>query len=288
VSDFDGPTLVLSKPLYAIRSWDVDRLGRLTGVSYPQVWTPGENVAVCGGGDKSRSRARPGIGHSMKNCTCGFYAYSSPGNSTPGEIKGVVSYAGDTVVGSLGVRTSRATIVALVDPTTRANPRWRSVWVELWRGRGVPQKMNGFRRYDKGPYIWLRVLAASFSLFLVGFVLATLFDNALVATLVIGGIIATALSGILTGITVGENWSHARRYVATGSIDERLPDWSDEETKRQRARFARIAALYPDARVFPSMAAAQRAFPIEPLETTLPELLPSPETDPEFWTRASN
>jgi hypothetical protein len=29
------------------RSFDVDKLGRLTGVSYKQVWTPGENEAVC-------------------------------------------------------------------------------------------------------------------------------------------------------------------------------------------------------------------------------------------------
>lgn len=29
------------------RSFDVDKLGRLTGVSYKQVWTPGENEATC-------------------------------------------------------------------------------------------------------------------------------------------------------------------------------------------------------------------------------------------------
>lgn len=29
------------------RSFLIDALGRLTGVAYPQVWTPGENVAVC-------------------------------------------------------------------------------------------------------------------------------------------------------------------------------------------------------------------------------------------------
>lgn len=33
------------------RSFSVDKLGRLTGVSYKQVWTPGENVAICRRGD---------------------------------------------------------------------------------------------------------------------------------------------------------------------------------------------------------------------------------------------
>lgn len=29
------------------RAWKVDRLGRLTGCTYPQIWRPGENLAEC-------------------------------------------------------------------------------------------------------------------------------------------------------------------------------------------------------------------------------------------------
>lgn len=41
-----GPDLAIGS-LRGTRAFDVDKLGRLTGVSFKDVWTPGENVAKC-------------------------------------------------------------------------------------------------------------------------------------------------------------------------------------------------------------------------------------------------
>lgn len=44
--DFGGLDLVI-EPVRGVRSFDVDSLGRLTGVVHRDVWRPGENVATC-------------------------------------------------------------------------------------------------------------------------------------------------------------------------------------------------------------------------------------------------
>lgn len=58
------------------RSFAVDKLGRLTGVTYPQVWTPGENQAVC-------RKEEGGLYVSLQRLT-GFYqgAYPNLGRTT--------------------------------------------------------------------------------------------------------------------------------------------------------------------------------------------------------------
>ena len=44
--EFAGAPLALGS-VHGVRQWSVDSLGRLIGLSYPKVWTPGENVAAC-------------------------------------------------------------------------------------------------------------------------------------------------------------------------------------------------------------------------------------------------
>lgn len=113
-TEFSGLDLCI-ETVRGVRSFDVDLLGRLTGVSYKSVWTPGENVATCRrdpGADLAGAMRRVlaasyGVGgympsaytsvweeftapkrkrgtppeppspppHTMADCGCGFYGY---------------------------------------------------------------------------------------------------------------------------------------------------------------------------------------------------------------------
>lgn len=125
------------------RSFDVDVLGRLTGIHYKQVWRPGENTAECrkresdtwGGtflnsltisyveeaiyGRKRKpvpkvepEKPKP---HSMETCACGFYGYYDNSNDyyAKGRVSGIVEGYGETLIGTRGFRCGKARIVAL-------------------------------------------------------------------------------------------------------------------------------------------------------------------------------
>lgn len=48
MSDFAGQEYEFATgSLFGLRGWDMDGLGRLHGVTYREVWRPGENVSVC-------------------------------------------------------------------------------------------------------------------------------------------------------------------------------------------------------------------------------------------------
>ena len=55
MSEFDGIAFALGS-VRGTRAFDVDKLGRLIGVHYRQIWTPGENQAVCLRNQPSRQR----------------------------------------------------------------------------------------------------------------------------------------------------------------------------------------------------------------------------------------
>lgn len=120
-----------------VRAFEVDALGRLRGVSFRQVWMPGENVAECRRsrtGDMWQSATmqfmlrmdgRPsaiapepvdyGKPHPMRDCKHGFYAYYD-GSNDYGEsdrVDAVIEGYGETVIGSRGFRCMKAQIVAL-------------------------------------------------------------------------------------------------------------------------------------------------------------------------------
>lgn len=94
------------------RSFRVDALGRLTGVSYRVVWTPGENEATC----KASTSFAPCGG--IDKCAHGFYAYydSSDDYHDPGMVSGVIEGYGEAVIGTRGFRAMKARIVALHIP----------------------------------------------------------------------------------------------------------------------------------------------------------------------------
>lgn len=99
------------------RSFRVDELGRLTGIHFPQVWTPGENVAECRASEPHKEGGFP-------DCRCGFYGYYDGSNNyyRAGYISGVVEGYGEAVMGSRGFRVMKARIVALsVDSNVPVN-----------------------------------------------------------------------------------------------------------------------------------------------------------------------
>lgn len=133
------------------RSFDVDKLGRLTGVTFKQVWRPGENTAECRKGDDTWSTTYANLynaiygtvpttqyeksnrwllgskpvleepkptKHSMDTCKCGFYGYYDGSNDyyQEGRVAAVVEGYGETIIGTRGFRAAKAKIVALRIP----------------------------------------------------------------------------------------------------------------------------------------------------------------------------
>lgn len=126
------------------RSSNIDRLGRLTGINYAQVWRPGENEAECRRRDMddmfgvhlqralSYYIAAPGAQpaptpkpappahepHAMRDCKHGFYAYydGSDDYHEAGRVSAVVEGYGETVIGTRGFRSMKARIVAIHIP----------------------------------------------------------------------------------------------------------------------------------------------------------------------------
>lgn len=127
-----------------LRSWGMDSLGRLHGVTHAEVWLPGENVAIC---KKSTSTMCPefarrgtdvfalrpphfrpcgaagcdGYSHHLEprshsfspSCDCGFWAYDEHTFKDHGPVVGVIEGYGRTTIGTRGFRCEKARIVAL-------------------------------------------------------------------------------------------------------------------------------------------------------------------------------
>lgn len=124
--------------LYGLRGWWNVSQGYLRALHLPQVWTPGENTAYClearklpfGSGDPGigftfNDRGVPTVrggwektlcpGVAVDKHGCGFYAYHREyGLSPSGNVWGVIAMYGDVEIGPLGMRSSRARIVALL------------------------------------------------------------------------------------------------------------------------------------------------------------------------------
>lgn len=141
IDEFSGRTRIIDKVMEeagfavgvvrGVRSFKVDRLGRLTGVSYPQVWRPGENLATCrrneqfmltfaqfalfDGGLVKSPEPEP---HALDGCGHGFYAYydGSDDFHKEGMVSAVVEGYGEAVIGTRGFRCMKARIVALHIP----------------------------------------------------------------------------------------------------------------------------------------------------------------------------
>lgn len=134
--EFDALGLALGVVTGA-RAFNVDSLGRLTGIHYRQVWRPGENVAECRkkddpyglssfaftflyGGSEPVAQPKPKLPlqHSRETCACGFYGYYDGSNDyhDKGRVSGVIEAYGDVLIGTRGFRAAKARIVALRIP----------------------------------------------------------------------------------------------------------------------------------------------------------------------------
>lgn len=143
--EFSGTDLMLEPALEevgfaagvvrGVRAFDVDALGRLRGVTYKHIWTPGENRAECRRGDTEWSRMQLSLSrymgvadssesndgpHSMNDCKHGFYAYYDGSNDyhDKARVSAVIEGYGEAVIGSRGFRCMKARIIALHIPET--------------------------------------------------------------------------------------------------------------------------------------------------------------------------
>jgi len=149
VSEFSLRPFVAGS-LIGIRSFKADALGRLTGVSVPQIWLPGENVAVCRKDHGNPVTAmlqsfsftiaysctcslcapvKPALETAQRktretahdvgslSCGCGFYAYfdhgANPYHAT-GQLHGLIEGYGVVTVGTRGFRCEKAKLLALI------------------------------------------------------------------------------------------------------------------------------------------------------------------------------
>lgn len=108
-----------------VRSWNVDRLGRLKSPSYETIWTPGEMTAQCKANPFDfMATGRPqSKEHQQASCTCGFYAYYEGFNeyAQAERITGVIEGYGETQIGTRGFKSAKARIVALFVPDDSAD-----------------------------------------------------------------------------------------------------------------------------------------------------------------------
>lgn len=139
-----------------LRGWHIDKYGRLVGMSFRVIWTPGENVARCYKEfldyECDLCSARVTVSyynfcrctwkrklrndeHSMKECAHGFYAYHDgimdyEYNGGPDAV-GVIEGWGESVLGTRGFRCSKAKIAALVIKKKSDEPRIREIYPDV-------------------------------------------------------------------------------------------------------------------------------------------------------------
>jgi hypothetical protein len=285
--EFDGRPLVADS-IVGVREFDVDSLGRLRGVTYAHVWTPGVNEAECSSSrsDSSRSLSvhltrmkwafatgSPIASNDIKvddalaedepkkhqtaslNCTCGFYAYTDTDDraySTSDRVTGIVRGSGVATVGSRGFRVERAEIVALINPRPKVAPL-------SWVARRWNQFSAWASEHD----------TAAMALGIIGSIVGIVAAPALMAGVSawFAPLLALTFAGpiFLGGMAHGDTMSYSRRPAS------RTPDLD------------LVRRNYAGIPVYPSLKAALKD---HPLSTPPPPAEPSP-SDEDFWTRSA-
>lgn len=142
-----------------LRSFHVSSEGWLTGMTYPQIWTGGVNEATCyentgqsvHQANEAAVYAKPS--HDLDECTIGsghgFYAYYETETETwaaDGKVHAIIKGSGETIIGSLGFRTMKAELLALVVET----PKFEGpTMVEVLRK--LLDRYAGIPRFDSIP-----------------------------------------------------------------------------------------------------------------------------------------
>lgn len=258
MSDFSDRPFVAGT-LNGIRSFQVDSLGRLTGVTVPRIFKPGVNTATCSkratyrdylprdiyGTARSATPERIAAARKQaevdnKNhhvasvrCACGYYAYFDGSNdySRSETVTALIAGSGVCTIGTRGFRAEKAELLAFV------GPRWKDQEVGLFLRR----------------WVWtLNVLAV---------LILTLFA---VGRAVEGDWWLAGMDGGIAGMNAGLAFFNFRRRPKRSKDD----------------RFELLARNYPDVPVFSSLKAALREHPVSPPP------MPTPDED-DFWTRSA-
>lgn len=271
MTDFDDRPFVQGS-LVGLRSFRVDSLGRLTGVSFKSVWVPGVNEAGCSAGTRFlkslpssmqglltyTSVNKPFLPLALGNtpqaaesppkehvlagvgCRCGFYAYFDEGSNPhhfQGNVLALIEGYGVCTVGSRGFRCSKARLLGFVqEPRLRW---WRRIHPGLLR-------------------IWLGLVPAT-----VVAVWLSLSDG---------------VDAFATRLTIGV-WAFAATVAAIGTYAEKIA--GNLIAPPRRPIPDAVLENYPDVPVYQNLADALAAHPL-----ILPER-PTAASDPEFWTRAA-
>lgn len=278
MSEFDGRPFVAGS-LIGLRSFRVDSLGRLTGVRHPSVWRPGVNDAECqkgsgsggwysisfasllgggggGGGSVSVDLAPKSESVSLVKapphrpgqlgCSCGYYAYFDRGHNPHHEEGNLLALVEGYGTVTIGSRGFRAGKARVV-----------GLIDERRRRSGLPLDALAARFYNRGPAtsgIGLAMLTFGI-IFLSTFASEGRAWALAFAPLVILGALVT--------------------YLSFRSIAVHY-----KPAPRPRRSLDLVRGNYPDVPVYSSLAAALAEHPL----TAPPP--PTPDTDPDFWTRA--
>lgn len=131
--NFDAPLVVGTA--FGFRAFTMDTHGNVHSPSrIDYVWESGENTAACDFYNRSRVApaycnfmsfsGHPSVRVPNPNCSCGFYSFFTPdqggryyGQSSSWSVFGIVEAYGTTIIGSKGMRSSKARIRAIIVPS---------------------------------------------------------------------------------------------------------------------------------------------------------------------------
>lgn len=226
-----------------IRSWDVDRYGRLISPSYKTVWTPGENVAECKKRDEDA-----------------IYGFARGGLS---------AYAVDPMA-DYRAFIQRATAQAA---SVTATPRRRSIFAPPAISAAVEQSSIVKAAIESAPPVPEKPSHTQDACECGFYAYSNGYND-------------YADDGRLTGVIQGygetqigtRGFKCAKARIIALYIPE--PDAQIETciVAPQSRTFDRVAVNYPDAVVFTNYAEMVEMFPVH-------DAVPTPDTDPDFWTR---
>jgi hypothetical protein len=211
------------------RSFKVDALGRLTGVSYERIWTPGENVALCVEDDYRSKYGRYGYGSVLHTYT------TTPSQTyTPPPRNG----------GTWNIFKKDA-------PTPPGTPLQESLGEPEIPKHNMAECSCGFHGYHDGSTDYMS---------------------------------SAQVTGVVEGygeIVIGTRGFRAlkARILALWIHDKDTPD--SEMYVLTPAQRRRVMHNYSGIPFLSSLEQLLREYPVDG-----ESILPTPETDPEFWTRS--
>lgn len=213
--------------------------------------------------------------HNMAECSCGFYGFYDGSNDykSDGTVSAVVEGYGETVIGTRGFRSMKAKIVALhipgyVDPSKKSA-------VKKTRGKGPVRRGLEF----------FAMREAAFAFGVPGLIM------------ILVGVVSVVGTAVWNLIGGNESWQPFAIGVGIGvvvagvglvTLANKINSVGDElKTSTVKAPYLRLPQVqrerimrnYPDIPVFASFEEMVEAFPPDR------GVEPSPESDPDFWSR---